>query len=148
MQIVTEVLLQWDVKKQQSRTEKGGILGKLLAFVRADEEQGRKTLHSHWQIWVEQLNQKLRDQLFDKDEGERAAARKKFCEYIDQVMSASYGPDLIVTHNCKEGTTKTGTVDAIYEECHPNTLREARHNALCHGLQGRVRFPLDPWVRG
>ena len=68
MQIVTEVLLQWDVKKQQSRTKKGGILGKLLAFVRADEEQGRKTLHSHWQIWVEKLNQKLRDQLFDKDE--------------------------------------------------------------------------------
>ena len=136
MQIVTEVLLRWDVKKQQSRGE--GILGNVLAFVRADEEQGRKTLHSHWQIWVEELNQKLRDQLFDKDEGKRAAARKKFCAYIDQVMSASYGPDLIVTHNCKEGTTKTGTVDAIYEECHPNTLREARHNALCHGLQGRV----------
>ena len=138
MQVVTEVLLQWDVKKQQSRTEKGGILGKLLAFVRADEEQGRKTLHSHWQVWVKELNQKLRDQLFDKNEDERAAARKEFCEYIDQVMSASYGPDLIVTHNCKEGTTKTGPVDAIYEECHPNTLREARHNALCHGLQGRV----------
>ena len=65
MQVVTEVLLQWDVKKQQSRTEKGGILGKLLAFVRADEEQGRKTLHSHWQVWVKELNQKLRDQLFE-----------------------------------------------------------------------------------
>jgi hypothetical protein len=36
----------------------------VLAFFGADEEQGCETLHRHWQIWVEELNQTLRDSLF------------------------------------------------------------------------------------
>ena len=34
-------------------TKQHGILEKVIAFAPAHEEQGRKTLHSHWQIWVE-----------------------------------------------------------------------------------------------
>jgi hypothetical protein len=45
MQIVTKCLLGWDPKTQ---TGKIAIMGKLLAWAYADEEQGRKTLHSHW----------------------------------------------------------------------------------------------------
>ena len=44
----------------------------------ADEEQGRKTLHRHWQIWVQELNQTLRDCLFDTD----ATKRKKCTKNI------------------------------------------------------------------
>jgi hypothetical protein len=36
-------------------------LGKIGAFAAADEEQGRKTLHRHWQIWVEEIDQTVRD---------------------------------------------------------------------------------------
>ncbi len=62
MQILTECLLKWDTKRQ---TYKGkGIFGTVLAFA---EEQGCKTLHRHWQIWVEEINQMLRDCLFHKD---------------------------------------------------------------------------------
>jgi hypothetical protein len=40
-----ECMLQWDVTK---KTTKGkGILGTVVAFSAADEEQGRKTLHCH-----------------------------------------------------------------------------------------------------
>jgi hypothetical protein len=49
MQIRMECVLQWDVTK---KTTKGkGILGTVVAFSAADEEEGRKTLHRHLQIW-------------------------------------------------------------------------------------------------
>ncbi len=55
MQILMECMLQWDVTK---KTTKGkGIFGIVVAFSAADEEQGRKTLHHHWQIWVKEINQ-------------------------------------------------------------------------------------------
>jgi hypothetical protein len=48
-------MLRWDVTK---KTTKGkGILGTVVAFSAADEEQGRKTLHCQWQIWVKEINQ-------------------------------------------------------------------------------------------
>jgi len=66
MQILIEDLLQWDIKKQQAKGR--GILGIIEAFGPADEEQGRGTLHSHWQIWVKELNRQLREQLFNPAE--------------------------------------------------------------------------------
>ncbi len=57
MQISTKCMLRWDTKTQSSKGK--GILGMLLAFSGADEEQGRKTLHRHWQIWVQELNKTL-----------------------------------------------------------------------------------------
>jgi hypothetical protein len=42
MQILTECLLKWDTKTQTSKGK--GILGTVIAFAGADEEQGRKTL--------------------------------------------------------------------------------------------------------
>jgi hypothetical protein len=55
MQILMECMLQWDIRK---KTTKGkGILGAVVAFSAADEEQDRKTLLCHWQIWVKEINQ-------------------------------------------------------------------------------------------
>ncbi len=69
----------------------------------ADEEQGCKTLHQHWQIWVQELNQTLRDCLFDTDAAKRKDARKTFCQHIDNVISSCYGPGLSITHKCIDG---------------------------------------------
>jgi hypothetical protein len=43
MQILIKRMLRWNTKTQSSQGK--GILGKVLAFFGADEEQGRKTLH-------------------------------------------------------------------------------------------------------
>jgi hypothetical protein len=83
------------IPKLQSSKGKG-ILGTVLAFLGADEEQGCKTLHQHWLIWVQELNQTLRDRLFDTDATKRKDAWKTFCQHIDNVISASYGPDLSI----------------------------------------------------
>ena len=98
MQILTECLLKWDTKTQTSKGK--GILGKIRAFAVTDEEQGRKTLHRHWQIWVEEIYQTVRDCLFHKDNTTRVEARKTFLKHIDDVISASYGSDLYISHKC------------------------------------------------
>jgi hypothetical protein len=43
MQILTKCMLRWDTNTQSSKEK--GILGTVLAFLGAGEEQGRKTLH-------------------------------------------------------------------------------------------------------
>ncbi len=88
-------MLRWDTKTPSSKGK--GILGTVLAFSGADEEQGRKTLHQHWQIWVQELNQTLQDCLFDTDATKKKDAQKTFCQHINNVISASYGPDLSIT---------------------------------------------------
>ena len=40
MQILTECLLRWDTKTQTSKAKE--MLGTVIAFAGADEEQGRK----------------------------------------------------------------------------------------------------------
>ncbi len=67
-------MLRWDTKTQSSKGK--GIPGTVLAFSGADEEQGRKTIHQHWQIWVQELNQTLQDCLLDMDATKRKDAQK------------------------------------------------------------------------
>ena len=98
MQIVVECILRWDIKKKTSKGK--GILGTVLAFFAADEEQGRKTLHRHWQIWVKEIDETLRNCLFHEDDTARDIARKTFCKHIDNVLTASYGSEFRITHKC------------------------------------------------
>ena len=78
MDIFTSCLLKWDIN---TRTSTGrGILGIVRAFFAADEEQGRKTLHRHWQIWIKEMNQTLRNALFDNNPITMMEARKTFLE--------------------------------------------------------------------
>ena len=79
-----------------------GILGEVVAFSLASEEQARKTLHGHFLIWLK-LFSEMRDALFDDDPIKREAARAKFYEYIDKVLSASYRgkADWIIEHKCR-----------------------------------------------
>jgi hypothetical protein len=66
MQILMECMLRWDIKKKTSKRR--GILGTVLASFAADEEQGRKTLYRHWQIWVKEIDKTLRNCLFNEDD--------------------------------------------------------------------------------
>ncbi len=72
MQILTEPMLKWDTKTKTSTGKE--ILGTVRSFASADEEQGQKTLHQHWQICVEEINQTLRNSLFDSDNKTRNKA--------------------------------------------------------------------------
>ncbi len=76
MQILTKCLLKWDTKTQTSKGK--GILGTVIAFAGAGEEQGCKTLHPHRQIWVKEIDQTIRDCLFHKNDTTRVEARNIF----------------------------------------------------------------------
>jgi hypothetical protein len=88
MQILTEHMLKWDTKTKTSTGK--GILGTMQAFAGADEEQGQKTLHQHWQIWVEEINQTLQNALVDNDNKTRNKASQTFQQHIDNVAKGSY----------------------------------------------------------
>ncbi len=133
-----ECMLWWDVTK---KTTKGkGILGTVVAFSAADEEQGRKTLHCHWQKWVKEINQTVQNCLFHEDITIRDRARKTFCKQINNVITASYGAELCITHNCQNHNNDVvcmqETVENIFHEQDPSTFRRAHHKELCTEIQG------------
>src|SRR6056300_2106884 len=139
MQIVTECLIGWDPHTQSGRK---GVFGVPIAYSRTDEEQGRKTLHSHWQIWVKNFN-KTRDALFHTDDRKRKAARDALISYIDKVVCASYGTDFVVTHECGAEKEHDGPVtkrmhEILLEVEDKNTLRKAQHQDHCLDVKGKV----------
>jgi hypothetical protein len=138
-------MLRWDTKTQSSKVK--GILGTVLAFSGVDEEQGCKTLYRHWQIWVQELNQTLQDGLFDTDTTKRKDAQKTFCQHIDNVISASYGPDLSITHRCieedKNKQLKNGIPGKLFREKDPTFFHCARHNELYDKVKGGIMYCSD-----
>ena len=98
-------------------------------------------MHRHWQVWVEELSQNLRNQLLDKDPSVKDEARRKFFKHVDTVMSASYGTDLKVTHECKNEDTEkvtTDSADKIYKDQDSSIFRNASHKDLYHEIKGGV----------
>ncbi len=132
MQLLTECLLKWDTKIQTSKGK--SILSTVIAFAWADEEQGRKTLHQHWQIWVKEIDQTIRDCLFHKDDTTRVDARNIFLKHIDNVISASYGSDLYILHRCvdkdQNDELNIDIADNLLKEKNEVDVRCARHKEL------------------
>jgi hypothetical protein len=145
MKILTKCMLRWDTKTQSSKGK--GILGTVLAFWGADEEQGRKTLHRHRQVWVQELNQTLWDCLFDTDATKRKDAQKTFCQHINNVISASYGPDLSIMHSCIDGDKnkqlKIGIANKLFREKDPTHFHCARHKVLYDEVKGAIMYCPD-----
>ena len=79
-----------------------GVLGHVKAFVIAHEEQGRYMLHSHIQLFLEELSMPLRKLLFSDDEETAKKARVNVLDHIDEFMDSTYGVEL-VTDCPKEG---------------------------------------------
>ena len=74
-EIIIETLFNWNIKEQTANGP--GIFGTVVAFAAADEEQGCKTLHMHIQLWVKDVNPKLRADLYHQNPNERQIAREK-----------------------------------------------------------------------
>ena len=135
MKIVMECLFRWDKKKQKG---KPGVLGTLEAFCEAIGEQGRGTLYGHFLVWIKNFVL-LQTLLHSKNKATQESTKKKYSRYVNSVISASHGEfSLQVYHMCKDGVVVQDTVDAIYENCTKEDLREARHKVDCHTIYGKV----------
>ncbi len=143
--MLRECLLKWDIK---TRTSKGkGILGTVLEFAGANKEQGCKTLHQHWQIWVKELSQTLRNSLFHKNVEIKHKARKKPCRIIDKVVCASYGQEVCITHRCvdqnKVHTMKYDIPKNIFKQKESDIFRQARNKDACDEVKGGIMYCED-----
>jgi hypothetical protein len=99
MDIVLRCLFNWDDEEKQSLGP--GIVGDLVAWNQTTEEQGRGSLHAHWQLFTEQLSTRARLDLFHTDKVTKDIARKELVDYIDSMICASYGTDIDIVHDCE-----------------------------------------------
>lgn len=89
LNIVLEEVLCWDIVNDCPFEEKIGLFGPLRAVAFAVEEQGRKTLHAHFILWVEGY-QKLQESMFFGDERfQKPEARAVACDYFDHLATTS-----------------------------------------------------------
>lgn len=83
LDIILKDVIGWDVDKNEA-IEGGGLFGEVEALVGAIEEQGRATLHAHFQIWIKKFN-KLREALWSQRREERREAKRQLSEKVDAV---------------------------------------------------------------
>ena len=121
-----EHFLGWDKLEQKSKPE-GGAFGEVEAFCAAIEEQGRKTLHGHWIIWLKNWAELLKGLRSEKVAVREQAARELEA-YIDSIMSTKlFGGDetlinVACAHECSTGMTPNPP-----EICSDQDLRNLRY---------------------
>jgi hypothetical protein len=81
------------------------------------------------------------------DATKRKDAQKTFCKHIDNVISASYGPDLTITHRCtdrgKNEQLKIGIADNLFREKDATHFCRARHKELYDEVKGGIMYCPD-----
>lgn len=88
MDIVIEEVLCWDLEKQKPMSSKQGLFGKTKAFVLSIEEQARKTLHAHFQIWIKDYHT-IREKIYNRKRSHKECS-KYLCDSFDNIASCSF----------------------------------------------------------
>lgn len=127
-------LLGWD--PIHNRSKGVGIFGPVKAIGRADEEQGRHTLHGHILVWLENFAE-VCNLLFSEDEEVRESARECLRQFIDNHFNSDYEYDkeLRITH---QECGKSGTIDDMFFEAPPQDLHDCRDKDLCQEFEGKI----------
>lgn len=136
MLIIIEDLIGWDLKKKRANG-RNGVFGKVLAVSEGCEEQGRKTLHSHLQIWIEGFND-IRRNLFHENLDVRMAAHATLINFLKHIMSSSYFEEAVneqdITSNiscdCMPGAPISLSTVSL------QNIRDMRHQNLCGEHRG------------
>jgi len=138
MQIIMEALIGWDFK--EGKQGFFGIFGEVLGWSDTTEEQGRKTLHSHILLFIA-LFDRLITMLWSTSEEVRRKAKDELTKYIAQTMSSSYEiVDEYYTHEKKgKEHEELNSLCRIIPKVVPDqTLRNMRHERICHMLKGVI----------
>ena len=129
-------LLGWDLKA--NKATEGGMFGEVIAMCRADEEQGRGTLHGHFLIWIKNFN-RLWHGLFSHDTDIKTLSREILRKYIDKVFCADYNfePTLPVIHeHCNNPVSES--IPNQFEAMDVQRYRDCRSKSLSLNLNGKV----------
>ena len=141
LDIVIEEVIGWDVKKQSARPE-GGLFGKPLAFTASTEEQGRTTLHTHFQLWIEGMRLLYR-MLYCSNRDERRQAEIALTDRLDKVASCKlfdgnrcHKTEQRITcfdHECRVDSKKRKQPVIVDDQ----QLRNLRHRKGCEHTKHR-----------
>jgi len=132
MDSIIEDVIGWDLANQRP-TEMPGLFGTPEAFSMAVEEQGRDSLHSHFQVWIKEYRE-AREKMYKGNSREQQNAKRDLAGMLDRVGSAV----LFDTKRCpRNGIAQTAfphpcTVPNINLRqppvvCNEQTLRNLRH---------------------
>jgi hypothetical protein len=132
MDFMWKYIVGWDRDKMEGSL---GVFGEPIAACEADEEQGRKTLHSHWLIWIRGF-EFVRQMCYHSDETVRETARSKLSEYVKKTMCASYGDRYEVSHVCQSGIA-TQPIEDAFEPLSNQVVRDGRHKDHCFSVEGK-----------
>jgi hypothetical protein len=86
LEIVIEEVIGWNMKKGKAREDQTGLFGKPQAFTATIEEQGRRTLHTHIQVWIKEFNE-WREQLHSSSHRVKQNAEHCIKEFIDNISN-------------------------------------------------------------
>lgn len=84
--LIIDHVLGWDSKNQCSKPQ-GGAFGKLNAWCAAVEEQGRKTLHHHWILWVDGWSD-IVDGMHSSNVCVQTKAQRCLEKYVDEITES------------------------------------------------------------
>eukprot|EP00957_Ditylum_brightwellii_P111378 8494951-Ditylum_brightwellii.AAC.1 len=106
-----------------------------MAWGCTNEEQGCKTLYSHWSIWIEDFDS-TRSLLYHENENVRNQALSGIQKYIDKIMCTSYG-NVTIGHTCNSRTMHI-TPDTIMPDPSPQLLCIMHHEDHCNPAKGII----------
>jgi len=107
----------------------GGIFGKVAAYSQTVEEQGRKTLHSHFLLWIPELQSRIREMVACRNRNKRIHLITELRRYIDTVASTKLHNEInaVQIHDC-----------GMLTKCSTQELRDMRHKTGCKVREGIV----------
>ena len=91
MDILVDEVIGWDTDGN-CPNGKDGLFGKVKAMAYAVEEQGRKTLHAHFIIWIEEYDE-LQKMMFFGDSVTKRDANSTAMQYFDHLASTEMLPN-------------------------------------------------------
>jgi hypothetical protein len=149
--LVIKHLFNWNVETQKSNGV--GLFGEVLAWCLATEEQGRKTLHGHFLLFIRDWRTILKtlqrgESTEDNEEISYKSALIKAKKFYKNACSAELFSDFaphkpladkaVFHHEGCRGKRKDDqmryTVNAVSDQ----NLREMRHKRMCVGHQGKI----------
>ena len=145
LDIVIEDVIGWDIQQQCARQDIVGLFGTPTAFSVAVEEQGRRTLHAHIQVWNAEFS-RAREALHSTNQLIKLQAQQFLCKEVDAVCSNKLiSTDFISTrrfrdafpHVCDQSRDRPPTV------CNDQRLRILRHVSGRHEVSNQLSYCPD-----
>ena len=154
MELVIKHIFNWDSENQESKGV--GLFGEVLAWCLATEEQGRKSLHGHYLVYIKNWNRVMNmlqrmknepsyngnwqygDALRDaKAMFSNACSARLFSDFDDDKPLSAVSAFAHV-HKGARSERKPKKMQFTVKHVDDQILREMRHKKFCHIHNGRI----------